>query len=212
MNDKEKTRRAVWKSVLVKSIRMGWVAGCEHAAGELPASEVISVAHGQIFEDLFPSAGDLAAVIGWIAARDWRKICEYGTIHANFELTCKIMSAVDGMAAVDGYYSRMAGECGLRVPPRAMRCFAAWWDCREIPVVPPVCRVADLTPWHPGRIPAAMMDRHVGRWRGDTILTGTTDGHRRLSGMVSKEGWKNVRSEIHKNTVADCWSAPRLDL
>ena len=198
--------KSIWKSVLVKSIRLGWVAGCAKAAGELSRSDMVSIAHGQIFEDLFPLREDLAGLVEAVADVDWLTVCRYGTHHEQKGTTRIIMDGID-VAKVDiAKCYKEAAALGVRVSPRAAGCFWQWL----IGIAGSCPRAADLTPWT-GRIPAAMLDRHVGKWRGDTILTGTTDGHRKLSQAVQKKGWEYVRKEVRSKTVENTWSTSGLN-
>ena len=200
-------KKSVWKSVLVKSIRIGWVAGCEKAAGELSRSDVVSIAHGQIFEDLFPLREDLVGLVEAVADADWLTICRYGTHHGQLGLTGIIMDGVDIEKPDLPKCYKEAADMGVRVSPRVVGCFWRWLN--ESAGRQP--RAGDLTPWT-GSIPAAMLDRHVGKWRGDTILTGTTDGHRKLAKIVQREGWGYVRKKVHEKTVENTWSTPSFNL
>ena len=188
--------KSVAKSLAVKSVRIGWPEGIRAASRHFAPSEFRSILVGQVFEDVFPAPESLPEVLDEIVCCDWAALCARNTHHAAPGLTAWIMGQVPVYAARQ---MEMVIECrdkyGVRLPPRAAGCFGAWSVATEYAGG---LREVDATPYN--GVPDAVMDLHVGRWRGETILSGTLAGHNRLAGMVQSGGWDQIRGAVHGKT------------
>lgn len=181
------------KSLAVKAVRIGWPAGVDAASRHLAPSELRSVLVGQVFEDIFPAPPALPEVLAEIARGDWAALCRRDTHHTAPGLTAWIMRQVPKYAERK---IEMVVECralyGVRLPPRAAGCFGAWRIATEYSVGHRPLDEAKYT-----GVPAAALDMHVGRWRGETTLSGTCANHVRLADWIQRDGWAAVRRVTH---------------
>ncbi len=206
----KRLKNNVMKSLLVKSIRIGWVAGIEKAHQELSRSDFQSVCVAQIFEDLWPSSVDEVKELGnSFKSGNYAEVCSFGTHHCVKGLTAEIMDlaqniTVDNMRCFD-----FLSKNEWRTSPRAFKCLSAWLATLPIKVDR---RKPDLTPWHDGFMPSAVLDCHVGKWRGAKILTGTFAGHIKLSEVINNKGWEYVRKKFHEDKEPDRWTEKSLCL
>lgn len=185
--------KCIAKSLAVKSVRIGWPAGIYEAARHLAPSELRSVLVGQVFEDLFPEPGSVCNALAEIERGDWIALCERDTHHTVPGLTRWIMVKVP---LYQEHGIDMVCKCnalyGVRLPPRAAGCFGAWLGAAEYAVGH---RALDSTLFE--GVPDAVLDMHVGRWRGETTLSGTCANHVRLADWVQRDGWAAVRRVVH---------------
>ena len=206
----QRLKNNVMKSLLVKSIRIGWVAGIEKAHQELSRSDFLSVCVAQIFEDLWPSSVD---EVKELAKRfndgNYAEVCSFGTHHGVKGLTAEIMDLAQKIKVDNTRCFDFLAKHELRTSPRAFKCLSAWLVTEPVEILR---REPDLTPWHDGFIPSTILDCHVGKWRGGKILTGTFEGHVELAKMVNKKGWEYVRKKFHKDKEQDRWFENSLRL
>jgi hypothetical protein len=73
--------RAVWKSLAVKSLRLGWPEGLVRAQLALGKSEVRQLITCGIFEDIFPAMCELEFVLGEVRRLDYEALCSRQTHH-----------------------------------------------------------------------------------------------------------------------------------
>lgn len=206
----KRLKNNVMKSLLVKSIRLGWVAGIVKARQELKRSDFESVCVGQIFEDLWPSSVDeVKELVKCFKSGNYAEVCSFGTHHGMTGLTAEIMDLAQKITVDNTRCFDFLAKHELRTSPRAFKCLSAWMATMPIKVDR---RKPDLTPWHYGFIPSAVLDSHVGKWRGTKILTGTFAGHVKLAEIVNREGWEYVREKFHEDKEPDRWSENSLRL
>jgi hypothetical protein len=72
---------SLWKSLVVKSLRIGWPIGLEEAANHLPESSMEALLICGLFEDVFPPQSELADCLAEIKVRNYFALCSRETHH-----------------------------------------------------------------------------------------------------------------------------------
>jgi hypothetical protein len=195
---------SLWKSVVVKSLRMGWPEGLRQAAKRLTPSTVKSLLVCGLFEDVFPPPCELQECLDEIAAKDYDALCSRQTHHAR-GYTSEFCNLEDeAVSAAQSQKSDLWAEArkyNLWLPPRSLNCFYTWLRLR--PVDAGAKREIDdalLT-----GMPKAMADGHTveGKALGAkvTVLSGHYSQHQALSKLVERGGWGEVRRQVHANNL-----------
>ena len=150
---------------------------------------------------------------------NYADVCSFGTHHSVKGLTVEIMDMAQKIKVDNTRCFDFLSKHELRTSPRAFKCLSAWLAILPVKVDR---RKPDLTPWHDGFIPSAVLDCHVGKWRGEKLLTGTFAGHVKLSEIVTREGWElvtvenkgleYVRKKFHEDKEPDRWTQKSLCL
>lgn len=197
---------SAWKSLVVKSIRMGWPAGLERAARALTPAVWRSVMTTQIFEDIFPAVDELEDVCREIVRMDFVALCERETHHGR-GLTPGFCALADEACEKAQNEKNMVWGMAranklllLSLPPRALNVYYTWEKMR--PTDSCVRRMIDESPWN--GMPPAVLDCHCSEGRRlkveKTILSGHYDRHLALSLLVKAHGWDWVRAIVHAET------------
>lgn len=63
---------SIWRSLVVKSLRIGWPTGIEEAAKRLPPSTVDALLVCGVFEDIFPRQSELNDCLSEIQSKDYK--------------------------------------------------------------------------------------------------------------------------------------------
>lgn len=198
--------KSLWKSVVVKSLRMGWPAGLDAALVALSPSVVKGLLWSGVFEDVFPLPSELEDVAREIVALDFEALCSRETHHGQglSSQFCDLKDEATNLGADD--YSRLhaiAKGYGVKVPWGGANCFWTWVRLSEDIVGGK--REVDTTPFR--GIPLSMADGHTkeGCELGQrcTVLSGFYHQHRRLGEVVQEGGWEAVRSEVHDDAVLE---------
>lgn len=195
---------SAWKSLAVKSLRMGWPTGLIEAQKRLGKSYMKAAMVCAAFEDIFPAVSELEAVRSEIAALDYRALCLRQTHHArgHTKRFCELENETCGLAKnrPDAIMQR-GRSYGLALSPRACNVFWTWHLMQ--PADEGIRRTLDETPWT--GMPEAMLDSHTpeGRVakRRMTILSGHYSQHAQLAQIVSEKGWEHVRRIVHGKTT-----------
>lgn len=192
--------KSLWKSVVVKSLRMGWPAGLDAALTALSPSAVKGLLWSGVFEDVFPLPTEIQAVGREIDALDFEALCVRETHHGQglAGAFCDLADVATRHGAQEyGRLYAIAKGQGAKLAPQCAHLFYTWLELAG--KIVGGRRSLDRTPFR--GIPLAMVDLHTceGRQqgRGATILSGTYAGHRRLGQSVRAYGWGRVRSEVH---------------
>lgn len=217
---KEGWSQAAWKSLAVKSNRMGWPAGLAKAASVLGRSEIRVVLLCNLFEDVFPSRAELPAVLEEIRTHDYAALCARATHHSRAGLTEAFAALKEPAcaAAKDREAQRALWAAGkeLKVwlPLRSLNCFWTWQ--RLAPDLPASSGIRDLDPAPYLGMPAAMIDGHTfeGKRRAiaGTVLSGSYSQHVEIARRVAKAGWKPIRAEVHAELTAPRPRAGQMEL
>jgi hypothetical protein len=201
-----------WKSLMVKSLRIGWPEGLKQAAVRLTRSTVNALLLSGVFEDIFPAVAELDRTRLDVMSFDLRSLCERETHHGRgyTEAVCDLeREAVDAARSNQEAIYAAAGEFNLRLPSRSLNCFYTWMKLR--PDDPGVRRTLDEAPWR--GMPQVVLDGHTpeGKRVGQRVglLSGSYEQHRVIGQRVMKEGWGPIRAEAHEETAQPTWQKSR---
>lgn len=194
---------SLWKSLAVKSLRMGWPAGLERAERALSPSSVRSLLTCGIFEDVFPVTDEIEPVLEAVAENDYERLCRWETHHGRglSDAFCDledeaVAAARDQRGAIFG----MARELDIWIPPRALNCLWTWMELK-----PSRGGTREIDPRPFKTIPRAVADGHTyeGKYadREVTLLSGHYRNHRALGERVAMDGWSGIREEVHADLL-----------
>ena len=191
---------SIWKSLVVKSLRIGWPTGIEEAAKHLPLETVDALLVCGIFEDIFPPKAEVSDCLSEIRSRNYDALCSCETHHGRglIEAFCRLEVEACA-AAISNREHLLAQASSLDVPlaPRALNCFYAWLKLKPQDVN--ARRSLDDARWM--GVPKAIGDCHT--YEGkilrtlETVLSGTYENHAVLGKRVMSEGWAVVRTDFH---------------
>jgi hypothetical protein len=191
---------SIWKSLVVKSLRIGWPIGIEEAAKRLPYPTVDALLVCGIFEDIFPPQAELQDCLLEIRSKNYDSLCSSETHHGRglTEAFCALeKEACDAAIHQRDALLTQAKDLDIQLPPRALNCFYTW--LKLSPGDSYVKRRLDDAPWT--EVPKAIVDGHTyeGKRRGtvETLLSGTYSNHAVLGQRVMREGWSEIRKEVH---------------
>jgi hypothetical protein len=204
--------KSAWRSLAVKSLRMGWIAGLRRAQEAIGKSEVKQILTCGTFEDIFPAEAELRAVLEEIKALDYTALCSRQTHHGR-GLTPRFCELEPrAVAAASGAQRELwnaARPYGLFLPPRSLNCFWTWLEIHPTDVGQR--REVDATPW--AGMPSVMLDGHTleGKIakRSVTLLSGHYHQHLKLSRLVAAGGWEAIRTEAHGSGLVTARPAPQ---
>jgi hypothetical protein len=188
-----------WKSLAVKSLRVGWPEGLRQAQLRLGKSKTSYQLVCGMFEDVFPATDELAAARQEVKDADYDSLCSRETHHGRgySDAFCDL---ADEACAAPPMYEKLR-EIELWIPRRANNTFYTWVKLE--PVDSGVRRSIDETPWT--GMPVWVLDAHTPEGRrsksGYTPLSGDYDTHRAIGQRVMAEGWGPLRSEMHADVV-----------
>ena len=190
-----------WKSLAVKSLRIGWPEGLRQAELRLGRSTLDAQLLCGMFEDVFPAVDELDEVRREIKDREYELLCARETHHGRglSGAFCDLAEEAVAAAKVPGPLWAKARELNLWLPARALNTFYTWLTLR--PTDAGVKRPTDTTAWQ--GMPTVSLDAHTpeGRQRrsGYGALSGDYDTHRLLGRTVTAEGWDRLRREAHQD-------------
>jgi len=197
---------SLWKSVVVKSLRIGWPAGLKEASRRLNKSTMKSLLICGLFEDVFPPAEELQEAIGEVYRFDFEALCSRETHHGQglADRFCDLED--DAVYAARNHKAEIwaaAKKYGIWIPPRAMNVFYTWhWLRNEIRGGK---REIDPTPFT--GIPKVMADSHTYEGKkmrqGITLLSGHYSQHRKIGQLVQEKGWGWIREQVHGSGVLE---------
>ena len=203
---------SLWKSVVVKSLRIGWPAGLEEASRRLNKSTMKSLLICGLFEDVFPPEEELQEAMDEVNRFDFEALCARETHHGQglADRFCDLEDeAVYAARNCKPDIWAMANKYGIWIPPRAMNVFYTWhWLRNEIRGGK---REIDRTPWT--GIPKVMADSHTYEGKkmgqGITLLSGHYSQHREIGRLVQEKGWQWVREQVHNSGVFETEDIPK---
>lgn len=203
---------SVWKSLVIKSIRIGWVAGLKEAHNHLSNSKIESLLVAGLFEDVWPyDMKDLDDCYDAIRQQDYEWLCSRNTLHgrgygqAFFDdrhIACEV-----GPKAGYGIAAKIKNETKISwLNPRIFNCLYTWYNTpkKDDDVFRPVCE----HPWI--GMPKGILDEHTyeGKMRGVkiTLLSGHYENHLAIANRVMLEGWKPIQEEFANDTIVTGFS------
>lgn len=204
---------SLWKSVVVKSLRIGWPAGLEEASRRLSKSTMKSLLICGLFEDVFPPEEELKEAMDEINRFDFEALCARETHHGQglADRFCDLEDeAVYAARNHKPYIWEIADKYGIWIPPRALNVFYTWHKLRN--EISGGKREIDRTPWT--GIPKVMADSHTyeGKEVGQriTLLSGHYSQHRKIGRLIQEKGWQWIRDQVHSSGVLEVKStAPK---
>ncbi|OFW47586.1 MAG: hypothetical protein A2163_00770 [Actinobacteria bacterium RBG_13_35_12] len=205
--DKNKVKNgyseSVWKSLAVKSLRIGWIEGLMEATRSLCPSIIKTLLIGGLFEDVFPiGITDLNDCLNEIDHLDFKKLCARDTHHGRgyTDQFCDLEQEACTTGKKEGV--EIVKELSSKTPikwmnPRIFNCLYTWYKIN--PDDPGMKREPLKNPFV--SMPNCMIDSHTfeGKAKGvntPLLLSGHYANHRLIGQRVMKEGWDNLREEM----------------
>jgi hypothetical protein len=195
---------SAWKSLAVKSLRIGWSEGLNQAVSRLGVATVNPLLLCGIFEDVFPAMANLGMTLDEVGSLDLEALCARETHHGRgyTEAFCDLEHQAIEAARTRPEELYAAGQrFGLCLPRRSLNCFYTWMNLH--PKDTGVRRPLDDAPWN--GMPKVMLDGHTleGKRLGQRVglLSGHYEQHRVIGQRVMREGWDPIRAEAHENTI-----------
>jgi hypothetical protein len=207
---------SAWKSLAIKSLRIGWPEGLRQAEQRLSPSILRSTLIVSLFEDVFPPEAELRDAVDELNRHDWQSLCGRDTHHGRGYTSAFCDLAPDAIAAAEnpGFMYGEARRLGLPyLPPRTWNVFWSW--LKLAPDDLDARRPVDETWWR--GMPAAVIDSHTSEGRrrrvGYTVLSGDYATHRTMGVRVRASGWGPLRAEVHRELAEPTPATQmRLDL
>lgn len=190
---------SAWKSLAVKSLRIGWAEGLRQAERRLTPSTMRRLALAGVFEDVFPPESELPEVVAEIERRDWTALCSRETHHGRGYTAafCQLAPRAIAAARDPSPMYPEARRLGLYLPDRIWNCFWTWLELK--PEDQGALRDVDESAWR--GMPNAIIDSHTreGRRRRVemTLVSGHYAAHLHLGELVLAHGWARIRREVH---------------
>lgn len=209
--DKEKKKvyifgytKGAWGSLVIKSIRLGWLPGLENGIKALGDKEVKRLMWRQIWEDVFPREEELPQIRAEIDCLDFRAYLKRDTHHGQGlsdafcdmqDMACQMGNDYPETAKMG---RTMKEDYGLTAEhiSRVWNCVFTWLCLKQNCITQN--RTIDETPWT--GIPKWAFDRHTSEgWQMNTLetpLSGTYEMHREIGKNVQAKGWESFRKEV----------------
>jgi hypothetical protein len=192
---------SAWKSLAVKSLRIGWPEGLSQAIARLGQRTGSGLLTCGIFEDTFPAIQELAATFAEVWNLDFGALCARQTHHGRgySDAFCDLEN--ESVRAAIGEREALceaARELNVSLPSRGLNCFYTWRALR--PGDAGETRTLDGALWR--GMPTVMLDGHTAEGaragRRVTLLSGSYQQHRVIGQRVMSEGWDRIRTESHE--------------
>lgn len=191
--------KSIWKSLVIKSLRIGWVTGLQKAREVLSKSEMNSLLIGGIFEDIFPDRKDLPEILNSIKNEDYETLCSFETHHGrNYsEQFCDLeQEAVENRNTIYPQLKQVTELNGTFIAPRLNNCVYTWL---KINPTNSKKRNPYFKKWE--GMPKVIIDGHTYEGKVRRIQTTKLSGHyhihREIGQEVSKNGWTNLRQTLN---------------
>jgi len=203
--------KSAWKSLVIKSMRIGWVEGLQEATKNLPKSEIATVCVGTLFEDTFPVRyKDLNECYHEIKNGEWEKLCSRNTHHgrgyteAFFNMAEEACQTDKNMAYNRGIMAAIQQNTDIKwINERVYNCLYTWYK-----INPQKDSNYLRNPLHHkwSGMPLNILDGHTyeGKRKGKDclLLSGHYENHRHIGKRVMTEGWEPIRNEfINDKTI-----------
>lgn len=196
---------SAWKSLAIKSLRVGWATGLTEASQRLSKSTMRTMLIGGLFEDVFPADWkELNECLREIDAQDYVSLCQRETHHGR-GLSEKFCNMADEACAIaDSEFYKMMNEVRVNsnltwCSPRIKNCLYTW---KKINPKPSKFRYECNKKWE--GMPLSILDSHTfeGKKLGIkmSVLSGHYENHRILGQRVMAEGWDKIRREALTET------------
>ena len=191
---------SLWKSLVVKSVRIGWVGGLVKASQCLSPSTMKHLLICGLFEDVFPSIDLIHTAVKFVENGEYGELCKMQTHHGKglADEFCKYEKEAVEQSKDIKLMLRIIYKTtpSLFVPQRVFNCYYTWY--KMLDKIIDTNREPDFTPFT--FMPMVMADAHT--YEGKvldnrvTFLSGFYYKHRQLGEIVMKEGWENLREQV----------------
>lgn len=202
--DQDGFSESAWKSLAVKSLRIGWPEGLNQAVSRLRLATVNALLLCGMFEDIFPPMADLGMTLDEVSSLDLEALCDRETHHGRgyTEAFCDLEhQAIEAARARPEELYAAGQRFELSLPRRSLNCFYTWMNLQ--PNDTGVRRRLDDSPWR--GMPKVVLDGHTleGKRLGQRValLSGHYQQHRVIGKRVMREGWGPIRVEAHEDIV-----------
>jgi hypothetical protein len=201
--------KSAWKSLAIKSIRIGWVEGLQQASKNLSKSEMTTVCVGSLFEDVFPiKYKDLDDCYKEIQNQEWEILCSRNTLHgrgygqAFFDYAEESCRFEENLKYNEGIVRAIGINTTLKwINPRVYNCLYTWYKLNPQPNN--YFREPMRHKW--SGMPKNILDAHTyeGKCMGQqmTLLSGSYENHLLIANRVMKEGWQPLREELKADEI-----------
>ena len=195
---------SAWKSLVVKSLRIGWVEGLQKCSKMLCKSEVKQLLVAGIFEDLFPGSWEeLNQILNEIDTQNWESLCSHQTHHGrglsnafcNYEKESCANGRKQGYDMMEQIVQKNSNLRWLN--PRVFNCLYTW-----IKISPQDAGVKRNPFYMPfAGMPECILDGHTmeGKKSGLIVglLSGHYDNHRKIGENIMRVGhWGAIRKQF----------------
>jgi hypothetical protein len=201
--------QSAWKSLTIKSLRIGWVNGIEEASKNLTKSELTGLLVGSLFEDVFPIRyKDLDETYLEIRNGEWEKLCSRNTLHGRgyaqqfFDMAEEACQKELNLQFNEGIVRAIRSNTSLSwINPRVYNCLYTWYKINPEPRN--YEREPLISEWK--GMPKNILDGHTfegKRMKSEiTLLSGHYENHLEIGNRVMVEGWNPLRQEFLKDDV-----------
>lgn len=190
---------SAWKSLVVKSLRAGWLEGMEAAAERLAPSTVKTLLIAGLFEDVFPSGfEELDWQIQLIENKSYQELLSFETHHGR-QYTDRFCSLEQESTSVDPWkmqeiLSELYKNISINwLPPRVNNCIYTWYKIWPEDKNPK--REVFSYPFE--KMPLFVLDSHTYEKRERIgLLSGHYSNHKAIGVEVYHNGWNRIREHI----------------
>lgn len=226
MDTKKKTYRIIggysestWKSLVVKSLRVGWVDGLNAASEALAPSTMKSILTNGLFEDVFPTRWEeFNECLELIDKKDYVALCQFQTHHGRdyTRKFCAMAEEACGIGKFKGYdiMQEIKANSPLRfLSQNIYNCIYTWYKIN--PQDKNVKRIEFRMPFN--GIPECVMDSHtyegkMNKYKPMNFLSGHYENHEIMGKNVMKYGWDYYRQMLAKDKFYPVLVQRKLEL
>jgi len=203
---------SAWKSLVIKSLRIGWPKGIEEAETHLAPSKIRTLLLGSMFEDTWPyDLTDLEHCYQAILNRHYAWLCSRNTLHGR-GYADKFCDMADEACSPRGTESAkvMARTITEKtsitwINPRIYNCLYTWGSVPHTDNF--VFRPTIDTGWK--GMPLNILDEHTleGKFKKQkvTLTSGHYENHRAIGKRVMNEGWEPIQREFENDRIVSGW-------
>lgn len=198
---------SVWKSLVVKALRIGWVEGLQKAHQVMGKSAMRQLLVAGLFEDVYPAGfAELDECIAEIEAADYEALCQRQTHHSR-GLTPEFFRLAEEACTIgktygDAITKELKENTNVGwINPRIYNCLYTWRKMN--PKDTNKKRKAFHMKW--SGMPECVLDAHTfeGKKKGNdvTLLSGHYENHDVIGKRVMKEGWSGLRLRFSRDPI-----------
>ena len=198
---------SAWKSLAIKSLRIGWVEGLEESAKNLSKSGLTSLLTGSLFEDVFPFGyKHLNECYIDIKNQDFESLCSVNTLHGRgyaqqfYDYAEQACST--GKLEGDKITQRIKQHTDITwINPRVYNCLWTWYVIQ--PTQDNITRNVLNHKWR--GMPKNILDGHT--YEGKILkqdcelLSGHYENHLAIGEQVMNEGWELLRLDFINDDI-----------